>query len=231
MPLLEEIDLVLDVDGVLRGQGAVPSVIRRRSPQLVQLAERALEEGRPLLRPQALYQYDEVEALQHETLRLKGGTLQGGLIAQHLAGARQIVTLVCTIGSALSERVTALMGENILYALALDGVGSAAVEALANAACKYLEDQAATQGWQTTIPLSPGMVGWAVDEGQPQIFELVDASELGVTLTEGNVMLPLKSLSMVLGIGPELQTGGRPCDYCSMRETCRYQDHYEPIRP
>jgi hypothetical protein len=229
MPLLDNMNLVLDVDDVLRGQGAVPSVIRGRSPHLVRLAERALQEGHPLLRPQVLHRFDEVESLHHETLRLTAGTLQGPLIAQHLAGARQIVTLICTIGPALPERIAELMNENILSALALDGVGSAAVEALANAACRYIEDQATAQGWQTTIPLSPGMVGWPVEQGQPQIFALVDASEIGVSLTEGNVMLPLKSLSMVLGLGPELQTGGRPCDYCSMRETCRYQDHYEPI--
>jgi hypothetical protein len=229
MPLLEDIDLVLDVDGVLRGQGAAPDVIRRRSPHLVQVAERALEEGRPFLRPQVLYHTSEVASLRHETLNLRDGALQGPLIAQHLAGARQIVTLICTIGAPLSERVAELTGNDILYALALDGVGSAAVEALANAACRYFEHQVAAREWQTTIPLSPGMVGWPVEEGQPQIFKLVDASEIGVSLTEGNVMLPLKSLSMVLGMGPELQTGGRPCDYCSMRETCRYQDHYEPV--
>jgi hypothetical protein len=229
MPLLGDIDLVLDVDGVLRGQGAVPEVIRRRSPHLVQVATRAMEEGRPLLHPRVLYQYGEVVRLHHETLYLKDGTLRGPLIAQHLAGARQIVTLICTIGATLSERVAELMGKDILYALALDGVGSAAVEALANAACHYVENQVAAQGWQTTIPLSPGMVGWPVEEGQPQIFKLIDASQIGVSLTEAGVMLPLKSLSMVLGSGPELQTGGRPCDYCSMRETCRYQDHYEPF--
>jgi hypothetical protein len=229
MPLLEDIDLVLDVDGALRGQGAAPDVIRRRSPHLVQVAERALEEGRPLLRPRVLYRYSEIVSLRHETLHLEDGTLRGPLIAQHLAGARRIVTLVCTIGGQLSERVTELMGKDILYALALDGVGSAAVEALANAACRLFEDQVAAQDWQTTIPLSPGMVGWPVDEGQPQIFKLIDASEIGVSLTEGHVMLPLKSLSMVLGMGPELETGGRPCDYCSMRETCRYQDHYVPL--
>jgi hypothetical protein len=229
MPFLEDIDLALDVDGVLRGQGAAPDVIRRRSPHLVQVAHRALEEGRPLLCPRVLYHTSEVVGLQHETLQLKDGMLRGPLIAQHLAGARQIVTLICTIGAPLSGRVAELMGTDILYALALDGVGSAAVEALANAACRQLEDRATSRAWQTTIPLSPGMVGWPVEEGQPQIFQLVDASEVGVSLTEGNVMLPLKSLSMVLGMGPELKTGGRPCDYCSMRETCRYQDHYEPL--
>jgi hypothetical protein len=30
---------------------------------------------------------------------------------------------------------------------------------------------------------------------------------------------------MMIGIGPGLNSGERICDYCSMRETCRYQGH------
>jgi hypothetical protein len=39
-------------------------------------------------------------------------------------------------------------------------------------------------------------------------------------------MIPQKSLTMVMGIGVEMNSSARTCDYCAMRETCRYQDHY-----
>jgi hypothetical protein len=39
-------------------------------------------------------------------------------------------------------------------------------------------------------------------------------------------MLPRKTLTMVLGAGPEMTAAGRTCDYCSLRDVCRYQDHY-----
>lgn len=39
-------------------------------------------------------------------------------------------------------------------------------------------------------------------------------------------MIPQKSLTMVLGVGAEMKSSARTCDYCTMRETCRYQDHY-----
>jgi hypothetical protein len=39
-------------------------------------------------------------------------------------------------------------------------------------------------------------------------------------------MIPRKSLSMVVGLGSDMERSGRACDYCSMQETCRYQDHY-----
>jgi len=222
-------ELMLDEDAVLRGQGADPAIIRQRSPRLVQLATRALEEGRPLLRPQVFYSHHDVKTLRHERLVLSGGGyLSGSLISQHLSPAQEIVILVCTIGTALDDLMPEVMKQDMVYALALDGVGSAAAEALANEACRQLELEAAKKGYQASIPLSPGMVGWTVDEGQPQIFDLIADEAIGVTLSDHFVMTPRKSLSMVVGLGPDMGYQGKVCDFCAMRETCRYQDHYDP---
>ena len=220
-------ELKLDVDAVLRGQGADPAAIRARSPSLVETAARALEEGLPLADPVVVARRLPVESLRHERLTLiGGGTLSGALIAQHLGPAQEVVALLCTVGEALENYAAEVMASQMVYGLALDGVGSAAVEALANAACRRYELEAAERGMQTTIPLSPGMLGWPVEQGQPEIFSLIDAQAAGVRLTDSLIMIPRKSLTMVLGIGPEVSVGGRTCDYCSLRETCRYQDHY-----
>ena len=58
--------------------------------------------------------------------------------------------------------------------------------------------------------------------------EVKDGNEnaLPVTLTDSAMMMPRKSLTMVVGAGPEMITGGKTCDFCSLREVCRYQDHY-----
>ncbi len=62
----------LDVDSVLRGQGADPAVIRSRSPAVVRFAERALEEGMPLLDPIVIYRRLPVESVRHERIALPG---------------------------------------------------------------------------------------------------------------------------------------------------------------
>lgn len=222
-------DLDFDVDSVLRGQGADPEVIRKRSPRLVETAARALEEGRALLEPQTLVRQFDVDALRHERLVLENGhRLSGTLISEHLGPATRVTVLLCTVGQALEKRSSEVSAEDMVYGLALDGVGSAAVEALANTACRYFEDQAKEAGLQSSIPISPGMVGWPVELGQPEIFSILEPAQINVTLSEYGVMIPRKSLTMVLGAGPTMKTGGRTCDFCAMRETCRYQDHYDP---
>ena len=228
MTVLDKWDLRLDVDTVLRAQGADPAAIRKRSPRLVESTERALDEGSLLLQPRVETRRLLVEDLRHERIKLIGnGLLSGELLAKHMGGAQEVVIILCTVGEALERLAADVSKEDSVYGLALDGVGSAGVEALANAVCALFEEEATKEDCQVTIPLSPGMVGWPVEQGQPQIFDLLDADEIGVRLTESMMMVPRKSLSFVLGIGRELIAGGRTCDYCSLKETCRYRDHYD----
>lgn len=227
MPNLTHIFPQIDVDAVIRGQGADPAILRQRRPAMVKLAEQALEEALPLVEPLVTYRAYAVEGVRHESLLLAGGRkLTGKLLAQHLAQARQVYILLCSIGASVEQYSAELWASSPAYSLAVDGVGSAAVEALANAACRHFEQQAAGQGWQTSIPLSPGMIDWPLVEGQPQIFDLLDDEPLAVELTPSTIMLPRKSLTMALGVGPQMTTAGRTCDFCSLKEVCRYQDHY-----
>lgn len=239
MPYLPPLPLHLDADAVLRGQGADPAVLRARRPALVNLAQQALDEALPLVEPRALVREFDVEGARHERLLLHGVApsgdrleIAGKLIARHLGRARKLYVLLCTLGGSLEQYAEEMMSESPVYALAIDGVGSAAVEALANAACRYLEDQAAALGWKCSIPLSPGMIDWPVDEGQPQIFRLLETDDaadgpLPARLTASYMIAPRKSLTMVVGAGPDIEMAGRTCDFCNLRDVCRYQDHYQ----
>jgi hypothetical protein len=227
MPILDDWSLSIDVDAVLRGQGADPTAIRSRSPSLVQAAQRAIDEAESLLSPRVLYQRLVIEELRHEQVRLRGGhRLQGPLLAQHLGGASEVVLVLCTIGEALEIYASEISKDDMIYGLSLDGLGTAGVEALANAACATFEGQAQAAGLQTSIPLSPGLLGWPVEHGQPQIYKILDPSLVDVRLSSGMLMIPRKSLTFVLGIGAHMVESTNACDYCSMKETCRYQDHY-----
>ena len=225
----KEFDIKLDTDAVLRGQGADPVLVRQRRPMLVETAEKALDLGRPLLLPKALHSELGVEKTLHEKVMLEDGRkLEGKLVAEHLAPAEYVIVMLFTVGEKLDALITSTLSENPLLGLALDGVGSAAVEAIANEACHHFEQKAKEVGEQASIPLSPGMKGWPLEEGQKQIFSILESRRIDVVLTDNSLMLPRKSLSMVQGFGKDMKLLGSICDLCSMRETCRYQDHYQP---
>lgn len=219
--------LKIQPEQVLRAQGMDPDLPRPRSPVLADLVEQALELGPALVDPVVLTRQLGVTGLRHECLQIEGGfELSGPLISQHMASAAWVRALICTLGPELEARVAFEMRRNPPLGMALDAYGSAAIQELATMACGYLEAEAQGQGLGSTIPLSPGMIGWPLDQGQLELFALVDATQIGVSLTTGLQMIPCKSLSMVVGLGNDMERSGRACDYCSMRDTCRYQDHY-----
>jgi hypothetical protein len=233
MPILNKWSFNLTTDEVLRSQGADPEALKLRRPSLVKITEDAIAKGIPLLQPKVLYEKYSVTGLVHERLELENNSsyskkphLSGQLIAQHLPRSQEIIIIVCTIGNLLDETVSSLFKVDPSMAVAIDGVGSAAVESLAIQACNYFEDQARAEGLNTTMPLNPGMVGWPVEQGQPEIFTLLDSESIQVTLTDSCMMTPNKSLSMVLGVGKDVSPVGSHCDYCSMKGICKYQNHY-----
>lgn len=166
MELQQNFDLIFDVDAVLSGQGANASILRARRPGLVKVAKEAMQESFWLLHSKVVYQEYATEGVQHERLILHNGyMIKSRLLVQHLAAASRIIVILATIGEALEEQVSRIWDSNMVYALALDGTGLAAVEALANAAGQYFEKKADGEGLQVSIPLSPGMVDWLISEG------------------------------------------------------------------
>jgi hypothetical protein len=153
---------------------------------LIETAEQALTTSLALLEPQVLVKEFTVKSIKHDQIILEEDKrISGSLVTGHLVGTQSIKTVVCTVGSKIDKYASEVMDEDIVLGLAVDGVGSAAVEALANALCKEVELEAESRDFQSTIPLSPGMIGWSVEEGQPIIFDLMDPSQIGIELTVG----------------------------------------------
>lgn len=227
MPILANLPFDLAIDQVLLGQGADPQIIRARRPRLVAAAERALAEGLPLLAPRVVYEQVAVREVHHERILLENGqALSGPLVAGQLMSAESVVVLLCTVGDAIEKLSLRYLESDPLHSLALYGVGSAAAEALSTAACHYFGEQTAQQGLLTTVPLSPGLDGWPVERGQPEVFRILDAAAIGVELLPSLLMRPAKSTSLVVGIGKNFDTSARICDFCARRYSCAFQDHY-----
>ena len=153
-------DLAIEAEHIHRGQGIDPDHLNARSPQLVQLAQRAVEIGKSVIEPIAVYRRLEVVEFQHERSHInEEHVLHGSLIVQHMAGVNAVFVVLCTIGNIIDSAIKAALESDPALALALDGYGSAAVETFANILCQQFEHEAAERAIQTSIPLSPGMIG------------------------------------------------------------------------
>jgi hypothetical protein len=105
----------------------------------------------------------------------------------------------------------------------LDSVGSAAVESLAEYANDLLCQAGLRAGTKVTNRISPGYAGWDTAE-QAALFRLCPGDPIGVRLNEACFMTPGKSISWLVGIGPEARVDHyfTQCRRCWMRD-CAYR--------
>ena len=73
-------------------------------------------------------------------------------------------------------------------------------------------------GERHTNRLSPGYCGWHLT-GQKTLFRLMGGSPCGISLSDVCLMTPIKSISGIIGIGPEVDEKKYGCQYCEL-ETC-----------
>jgi hypothetical protein len=221
MPIITDFPLALDAAHVLQGQGLDPAHVR---PEIVAVAQEALGEIQALLAPMALYDTMPVREFRHHTVILEDeASFTSELVVRALTGATEVALVVCTIGSALETRVSALFAAgNSLRALALDGAGTAALGQISQAMGERICAEAEARGLRLGMRASPGQEGWPLEQ-QLVLFDLLPAQEIGVRLTESCLMLPRKSVSFVIGLGTEMQADATACDYCSKRDRCRWQ--------
>jgi hypothetical protein len=188
--------------------------------------EAALADAYALIEPAAVWDTFPIREFRHERLTLANGTrIGGGPVASVVAGATDLVVGLCTVGGAISQRISEqLRSDQRLRALFLDDLGSWAVDQVRQQLCRRIEDDAASCELRASASLSPGESEWSVAE-QAVIFSLLATREIGVSLNESMVMFPVKSLSLIVGIGPGPLgvEGASNCDFCTIRERCGYR--------
>jgi hypothetical protein len=220
MQRLTGIQLSLNVEDVLEGQGI--AVDRARSA-IVASAQETLSTLPDLLDPTAVYDIVPVKDFHHRTIELEdGGALEGPLAARALAGAEKVVLAVCTIGPALEAHMKRLFAEDPVTAMALDGAGTAALRKISAAVVGNLQEIAADHDWGVGMRAQPGQEGWSIWQ-QQVIFERLPTDSIGVRLTDSCLMVPRKSVSFAIGMGPHMRPDAVACDFCSKSEGCLWR--------
>ena len=228
MPLVRDIRLSLKLREVLRRQGIREySRLKSDMKNLIQELLVDVNNGQ-LLEPAIAYQTYPIKEVGHDQLFLEGDlVLHGSVLSSVLAEARELAVVVCTIGYGLERQAAEYFNnDEALRGLFLDGIGSAAVDSLQFEVCSLIGNEASLRGYQASSPLSPGGPRFPLTE-QWQLFKLAPADQIGVSLTSSGVMVPRKSISMVIGMGSDMKTWTKAesCARCNLRNTCHYRIH------
>jgi hypothetical protein len=224
MNILRDFTLQFDLDAYVALRGEAFARLLER-PALRRQVEDVLAEVPALVQPVACYDQFRIVAYLHDRVKLRGGhTLGGGPLVQVIGGAEALVVAIVTLGPIVDERIRQLQSAGQRFqALVLDELASWAVDQVRRQLYDRLVADFRARDWHVSTFLSPGESAWSVRD-QRVIFNLLDAAQIGVSLSPGYVMTPLKSLSLVCGVGDHLLgvEGLTNCDFCSLRDRCAY---------
>ena len=221
MTTITGIDVVFDFDEFLDSAG---DSLRR--PAMQEGARQALTTAAGLVCPSMVYDWHPVGVRDARTVAVGEVVFQLGRHADLLRPARSAFVAVVTIGGRLEARGRELQAEGkALDAFMLDWAGVFVVGKLIERAHAIVEKDAADRGWGVGAELAPGQLsGWPIAE-QILVGRLLDLDSIGVRVTDSGMLVPQKSASLVVGVGPDYQSSEvrSPCEFCDISQTCRHR--------
>lgn len=153
--------------------------------------------------------------MEKKQIRCGGEVFESGQIVTHqLRRSEKSVWFLCTAGKAISDKSRELLDEgDLMNGYALDVIANAVVETAMNKIQTTIREDAASEGMKITNRYSPGYCGWLVAE-QTKLFKFFPDNFPGISLTDSCLMIPMKSVSGVIGVGAEVHYNDYTCEFC-----------------
>lgn len=141
----------------------------------------------------------------------------GAIILRQLRGSEAYALFICTCGKAFESYQQRLQRQgDMVRVFIADSLGSVIAEKCADQLERHLQTSIHKLGWHHTNRFSPGYCGWHVSQ-QQLLFPLFQGNTCGVTLTESSLMLPIKSVSGIIGLGKEVRRHEYTCGLCDFK--------------
>ncbi|MDR1813528.1 MAG: hypothetical protein LBR18_01595 [Tannerella sp.] len=133
--------------------------------------------------------------------------------------------LAVFIGSA-GEKFTTLSKQynregDYLKGYVIDTFGSIIAEKMAEFVQNAVEEDMTQEGLKITNRYSPGYCNWHLS-GQKQLFSLIPENPCNISLTDSMLMMPIKSVSGIIGIGENVVKREYACAVCEDKN-CPYR--------
>ncbi len=148
----------------------------------------------------------EISAVDLENiLTIAGGNIINSILSSIFKKSRSLALYAFTLGELISDTISDLFDRNE-FALGsmLDSIASAAADRGGSHGEYYFLEHLKKIGAATpdtrVLMYSPGYCGWNIT-GQKQLFRYLKPGEIGITLSESSLMIPIKSVSGVLVSG------------------------------
>ena len=192
----------------------------RPDPSMEFMAKQCVEEFRQVARYRACRLILPV-TVEGELVDVGAFSLSSRSLAKNLSGCRQVILFAATTGAGGERLQKRTAVTSPAKAVVLDAVGTAAIEHFCDTLCRR---------WAVDFPgqllrprFSPGY-GDVPLELQKTLLSCLDSHrKAGITLTQSLLMVPQKSVSALVGIGPTgCETQLHDCGLCDKMD-CQFR--------
>ena len=189
-------------------------------PHTLELSSSLLEQCREIMEPKGAYVVlealptEDMEEITTRETRFHPGTI----IVKMLKGSEKFLFFVATAGPGPEQLSKKLMAEGqYLEGFLVDLIGSSLADAAAQHVHDVIKEAMGQSGLLISNRYSPGYCGWKGDE-QQKLFSFFPEGICGISLTESSLMTPIKSVSGLVGAGPDVKFRDYTCEICSMKD-------------
>lgn len=147
----------------------------------------------------------------------------GKIITGSLRKSEKLAFFLMTAGSGIEDWSKEMSSSgDPLAGYIIDLLGSETVEAAMDLMQEKIEAEMGKMGFRISNRYSPGYCGWLVRE-QQKLFALFPDRFCDIRLSPSSLMIPIKSVSGVIGIGRDVKKMAYMCQVCDMKD-CIYRN-------
>lgn len=152
--------------------------------------------------PKSVYREYDCKVVENQ-VRIGQYTVVSNHLAKNLQGCERAVILAATIGRAADLMIKKYSVVNMAKATVVQAAGASAIENYVDEVEDEIRKKAESRGLYLRPRFSPGYGDFPL-ECQKDIFQMLECSKrIGITLAEGNLMMPTKSVTAVIGLTTE----------------------------
>ncbi|MDO5561027.1 MAG: vitamin B12 dependent-methionine synthase activation domain-containing protein [Oscillospiraceae bacterium] len=177
-----------------------------------------------IINPMYVYRVFDKEYNSEGELQVPGynTVLKGKSIKKHLENSQKIAMLCATLSNGADTLIRTSQVNDVTGALITDALANAAIEQVCDHVCDLIKEK--LPDYYQTSRFSPGYGDLPMDL-QNSFLTILDAPRrIGVTLSDGGLLVPLKSVTAIVGLTREnIKSTQSGCSSCALRETCEYR--------
>ncbi len=192
--------------------------------QTEKLIEEVMEELEKSSLPKSVYREFACEVIGNK-VKIGPFSVESSHLSKNLQGCEKAIILAATIGRSADLMIKKYSVINMAKASIVQAAGASAIENYVDEVEEEIRKNAEERGFYLRPRFSPGYGDFPL-ECQKEVFQLLECNKrVGLTLTKGNLMMPTKSVTAVIGLTREKNQSchQKNCSRCEKKD-CEFRE-------